>query len=214
MDYKFNLTVKSCVDRIFIYQKLPNNIVRFINEMIIADPESYEQSEIPRIFNGTLPMTLKKHELILRLLGDEYVTTYNFNNLFSNTLTADIFNDFKNKEQPIQKNFVIINAPTDFEYIIVEVPIQLQKYLKLPKFIFLIDAVKNKIKLFPDKTTNLDMLAKGIDPQGKTFISYLDIDLSYTLTNNLIEECLHILEDMHFTIKCYRLHTLKEFSFE
>src|ERR1700678_1425733 len=156
-DYKFYLQVKSIVERIFIYQNQS-----YINEM------QYATSNIDKIFNGVIPTALKKQKLILKFVGMPNEISYNFNNVFSKPidhkllLTMDVDNY-------IQKNIIIINTPKMIEQVIINVPAELQKLLKLPPLIFTTDVDKNKLDL-RSNLTELEMLNKGIDPNSKQFI--------------------------------------------
>lgn len=212
--HKFYMTVKPLVDRIFIHQLMPNNTLKYINEMTCADPESAEDFQNERIFNGSIPMIFEKEKLILRLVGLEGEATYKFNDLFSIPLTKECLEEMFKQKENIQKNSVIINTPKEIEFVVVEIPKKLQQILKLSSIIFMADAEKNKINLFPEKTSVADKLARGVDPQGKTYVKFVDLDLSYVLDQRLITESLELINNLEFTIKCYRWHMLKEFSFE
>lgn len=190
--FKFYFQVKNEVDRILLFQSKP---ILFINEMIYSG-----DIKNTKIFNGEIPFNLKKSDLKMLLLGLEHETYYTFEKLFS-------------IEPKFEKytNTIIINAPTDVKDVIVEVPSKLQELLNIPKFLLLCNIEKNKVILFPENTPFREKLAHGIDPQAKTFISYVSMDLSKY--KNLIPEILNILKVELFCVKCYFGSITKNISF-
>ena len=130
--YKFYLTVQPVVERIFIYHLIEGSL-RYIGEMWCVDPDAISA----KIFNGTVPMSLAKEKMYLRFLGNEMEISYNFNNLFSKPLNETSFKKMEEKEEYIQKNVIIVNAPKNIEFVLIEVPRDLQTILQLPKLIFL-----------------------------------------------------------------------------
>lgn len=179
--YKFHLKVVDIIDKIFVY----NTDHKLLNEMTLV----YEKDG-SKIFNGEIPNTFKK--VLLKLIGLEGTTQYNFENLFSLPL------EFETK----QKNTIIINTPEEIKDVIIETTMQLSSILNIPNTFFMTDVVKAKINLFPEKTTNQEKMSRGVDPMGKTFIKYVDIDLNKY--QHIKPEITKIIKNTLFTVRCYR----------
>lgn len=201
-NYKFHLEMKSCVDRIFIL----DGSRRFISEMICMD----DDSDNPKIFNGTIPIALKKQKLFLIMVGMEGETSYKFNDLFSVPIDAENIQKIKESGSMIQENFIVINAPKTVDYALVEVPTQIGQILSLPKIIFLVDMLTAKTNLFPEKMDSTELLSRGIDPQGRPYVKFINVDLTKTISQKISTEVIELLEKTPIIVKCYQHTWFKE----
>ncbi len=189
-DYAFHLEVKDYVDRIQIFAIDGKTLsLSYINDM------DEVRSDKPRtkIFNGTIPLQHVGQKMMLKLLGGEGRAYYKASDLFSKPIAPPLRS---------HRNFVIVNTVEQILHTVIEVPKRLQDVLHLPKLINLIDAEANKVELAPANASTDELLAKGINPETKHFISIVDIRLDEKLKDREAD-ILYILRETHFTICCY-----------
>lgn len=201
--FKFYLSVKPITDRILIFEITTEKKIRYITEMVPADPEQDEyHNNQPKIFNGTLSKKYFGQIMLFRFLGGEGKTSYLTNELFSKPIT---------KTKIPQNNVIIINTPEQIYHTLIEIPDQVQKVFNWPKILFLTDAKAANMVLCPSIQAS-ELLARGIDPQGKQFVKLIDLPI-----NNLkerLQDIVHILDTARFTVYCYSWNTDKEITID
>ena len=165
MDY--HLHVKTYVDMIFAYCVL-EGAIQELGQMDSAEDYTSMELNSPKdykIFNIKLPVVPIKAKFNILSYGEGGTAEYPINQTLSLPINVENLSHVKD----IFGSEIIINTPNSVRYCLVEFSQVLQKLLQLPKYYHLTQLDKKSVQT-ANSFTNNDMIARGIDPQGKTWI--------------------------------------------
>lgn len=153
--------------------------VMIVHEGIVSYDAKPLKHNDEHIFNGTIPKELANIPLNIKMFAFGGTTEYTFSTLFSKPFGPG-------------SNVAIVNTHEKINYVFIDVPKEFWSIFKT-KYLTLLESKKPKMAAS-------DMLARGIDPQGKIFA--LQVHLGNDLTKDL--------ETAIFRVNCYETIITKE----
>lgn len=173
-DFKYHIKTNSHVDMIFMYVK--DTIIESTKPVPGAKDEFIFNFDIPRTFIEQKPL-----KTVCSLLGYGAAggtVEYKINHLLSIPINPDMpaaVAAIGKQTGKIANVSIIINSPFQVRYVIIEFPADIVDLLRLPnKYSHLVHLEVDSLK---KKHTNPELLKRGIDPQGKSWITELQMHI-------------------------------------
>lgn len=202
-EHKFNLTVQTYVDRIFVYNA--------INGAKVCEMIPAVEIDEGKIFNGAVTkedLTICAGELMIRLLSNEGVLETSVRNLLSVPI-APIAYDLSMCGKDIE-NFIVVNdIPGEAESCFVQFSARFADAMGITRELELARKARGQLKK-EWGMKNSELLARGIDPAGQNFVASLVLHP----VDKHIAEVIDELEKEIVIIKLYGIDIRKNLHIE